>query len=584
MNREIIDYLNTQAVRGSGKTIKQWKETDYSMHKPMLDKFKSIVDNADIYIIMGDYDVDGIMASKVMKDGLHAINPSVPSTVILPDRFKDGYGIKKASIDRVVKGLDVLKTKGKEFKHPCIITVDNGITAAEEFQYLKEQLPDASVIVTDHHTADNPLAIIDAADLVCNPHMPLLGFPFKDYCGAGVAYKLVESFIEDETLKDKLCMYAGIATVADVVPMQEDNWKITRKSLEVIKDAYATNTLPLALTELLNELGIEDASQIDEDFYAWKLSPAINAMGRMKDNGAKQVFNFFDKALSRTEITNAAQMIVDNNDLRKGLVEHGMEALKTHPRVIAAKENPNKAPLWLVIPDTKPYGREGLCGLFASKLVEYTGCPSIVLTPSKEDKSVFKGSCRQSEGFDMYSYLRVVASPYLKGFGGHKEACGVTADLEGLKALSRDEAISEMTPFLYHDETTSVPVIHDSIANMKRDFVALRKSYAPFGKNFVLPTYEVECRDNEDHHFYTMGEGKHFWMKQDGMKIIHFNHDENILVDKSDFKLRGNVQSNYYNGYVSLQFVGQQITPDCLKQSEQEQEEERDTENEIQDR
>lgn len=568
MNREITDYLNTQAVRNSGKTVKQWKTADYSIHKPMADKFKAIIDEADIFIILGDYDSDGIMASKIMKDGLGMLRPSVPSTVILPDRFRDGYGIKQTTVDRVVKGLEILKDKGKQFHHPCIITVDNGITAAEEIKYLKEQLSSASVIVTDHHITDNPLAIIDAADLVCNPHMPVLGFGFNDYCGAGVAYKLLEPFLDDESLKDKLCMYAGIATVADVVPMQEDNWCITRKSIEVMRDGYQNNTLPVALTELLNHLGIEHFSQIDEDFYAWKLSPVINAMGRMLDNGAKTMFNFLDKPLSQTEAMTLVQQIVDNNNLRKGLVEQGMEELRQNPRVIAARENPDKSPLWLVIPDSKPYGKEGLCGLFASKLVEYTGCPSIVLTPSKVDKTIYKGSCRQSPGFDMFSYLRVVASEHLLGFGGHKEACGVTADLNGLRALTRTDAIAEMTPFLYHDETTSIPVIHDTVANMKRDYVALRKSYAPFGKNFTLPVYEVECKSTTNSPFFTMGEGKHFWMKQDGMKVIHFNHDEDSLKDKDDFKLRGNIKENYYNGYVSLQFVGQDIAPECLKEKE----------------
>lgn len=565
MNREITDYLNTQAVRGSGKTVKQWKATNYDIHKPMLDKFKALIDDADIYIILGDYDVDGVMSSKIMRDGLHEIHPNVPSTVILPDRFRDGYGIKKATVDKVIRGLEVLREKGRDFKHPCIITVDNGITAAEEVKYLKEQLPDASVIVTDHHITDNPLDIIDAADLVCNPHMPVLGFSYNDYCGAGVAYKLVEPFIEDEYLKDLLCMYAGIATVADVVPMQEDNWRITRKSLEVIKDGYTNNTLPVAITELVEHLGIEDASQLNEDFYAWKLSPAINAMGRMQTDGAKKVFDYFSKQMGPTDTINQAQAIVDNNELRKGLVKTGMEEIKLNPRVIAAREATDKYPLWLVIQDSKPYGREGLCGLFASELAEWTGCPAIVLTQSAVDKTIYKGSCRQSPGFDMYSYLRVVASEHLLSFGGHKEACGVTADLDGLKALAVDDAIKEMTPFLYHDETTSVPVIHDTIPNMKRDFMALRKSYAPFGKNFVLPTYEVECRETSDTPFFTMGEGKHFWMKQDGMKLIHFNHDEDVLKDKHDFKLRGNIQLNYWNGFTSLQFIGQDIAPESIK-------------------
>ena len=551
MNQQITSYLKQQT---GGELPSDWQHKTYGVDARMRDRFFSLLSASDVVLVLGDYDTDGIFASKIAKDGITALYPGKTVSVLLPDRFRDGYGIHKGVIDKIVRVFAQMDERGKHFSHPLILTVDNGTSAADVFAYAKEKIPGLSVIVTDHHPPKDHNAadaLGQCADLICNPHMG--GFTYDGYCGAGVMYKLLEHAITDDILRRHLQMYAGIATVADVMPMQADNWKITRDAITAIRASLEGHTLPPALALLFEKQGIEHVSQLNEDYFAWQLSPLINAMGRLQDYGAKKMFSFLDAAHPSSDI---CEELIANNELRKGLVAQGMEALCEKPSVRAAKEATEKTPLWIMLPPDADYAKEGLCGLFAGKLAEYTGCPVVVLARSREQAEVWKGSGRNVTGFDLSGYLTGVAAPYLLGYGGHKEACGVTATMDGLRALARDPHLKDMEPYLYSDIQTDPPVIRDTMAHMVADYAQLRAMYAPFGNHFKLPPYEVECI-SEDMEFYTMGEGKHFWTKEDGVKIIHFNHDEHTLSDPDHFLLRGNISENYYRGQVSLQFLAQ---------------------------
>lgn len=552
MNEQILSYLRLQT---GGELPGDWQRAEYSVNAEMQHTFHALLSGADVVLVIGDYDTDGILASKIAKDGITALYPDMPVSVLLPDRFRDGYGVHNGVIDKIVNVFSQMDARGKHFAHPLILTVDNGTAAAETLSYAKERISGLSVIVTDHHPPkdEETVRILqDVSDLVCNPHIG--GFSYGGYCGAGVIYKLLESAITDEVLKRQMVMYAGIATVADIMPMQQDNWKITHAAISAIRSGLEGNTLPPALRLLFEKQEIEHPSQLDEDYFAWQLSPLINAMGRLQDYGAKKLFSFLDSQHPSADI---CEELITNNQIRKGLVALGMEALVTKPSVIAAKEAAQKAPLWMMLPPTADYAKEGLCGLFAGKLAEHTGCPAIVLAKSREDGNIWKGSGRNVPGFDLYGYLKEVAAPHLLKFGGHKEACGVSANMEGLRALAKDPRLKETAPYMFSDNQTNPPVIHDSIPHMIADYATLRSAYAPFGKNFMLPPYEIECRE-QDTEFYTMGEGKHFWTRQEGMKIIHFNHDDTSLTDPGHFLLHGNVSENYYRGQITLQFLAEE--------------------------
>lgn len=552
MNEQILNYLRQQT---SGELPSDWEQTQYTINAGLQHRFHDMLSAADVVLVIGDYDTDGILASKIAKDGITALYPNTPVSVLLPDRFRDGYGIHNGVVDRICNVFSQMDVRGKHFSHPLILTVDNGTSSAETLAYAKERIPGISIIVTDHHPPkDNETVqtLQTTADLVLNPHIG--GFAYDGYCGAGIIYKLLEPAITDEICKRQMAMYAGIATVADVMPMQRDNWKITREAISAIRSGLEGNALPPALRLLLEKQGIVHPSQLNEDYFAWQLSPLINAMGRLRDYGARKMFSFLDSSHPSSDI---CEELITNNQIRKGLVAQGMEELTQKPSVIAAREAETKTPLWMMLPPAADYAKEGLCGLFAGKLAEYTGCPAIVLAKSRENEDVWKGSGRSIPGFDLHRYLKEVASPHLLGFGGHREACGVSADMEGLRALAADPHLKDIVPYTFSDIQTNPPIIHDTFANMMADYATLRASFAPFGKDFALPPYEVECLEG-DMEFRTMGEGKHFWTKAGNVKIVHFNHDTHALNNPEHFLLRGNMSENYFNGQVTLQFLAQE--------------------------
>lgn len=561
MNVQIEAYLREQA----GGDPMRWLEQPYLIDMGMANRFQYFTETADALFIVGDYDTDGIMASKILKEGLREMYPNKTISAMLPDRFRDGYGMNHEQIDRMARILKLMADQGKPIAHPCIITCDNGISCMDTIAYAKEQIPGLSVIITDHHPAkqnEQGEYLLPDADLICNPHIG--GFAYEHYCGAGVAYKLVQQFVS-EPLRAQLEMYAGIATVADMMPMKEDNWVITRHSLEYFKQHMNHRDFPPALNLLCRELGIEHPSQINEDFYAYTLSPLCNAMGRLQDYGARRMYKFLDDPHPSQDM---CQEIIENNNIRKAIVAQMGERLAQRPRV---QEHTGISPLWVMIPGGEVGAEEGLCGLYATELVKLTGAPSIVLTPSRRDPSIWKGSGRSIPGFDLSAYLAEVAAPYLKGFGGHKEACGLSADMEGLRALSRDERLTLTEPFLFDDPQLEAPHFTDTTANMTRDYEELRTHYAPFGQDYFAPIYELELNAARQE-FNTMGEGKHFQTKLDGLKVVHFYHDTNVLADPERFRVTGKISENYWNGRTSYQFIADTVE-DCVERELEEEQE-----------
>lgn len=561
MNQQVENYLRQQA----GGDPMRWLNQPYPVDPQMQSRFRQITEAADALFIIGDYDTDGIMSSKILKDGLREMYPDKTISAMLPDRFRDGYGMNNDQIDRMIRVLKLMADRGKPFYHPCIITCDNGISCAETIAYAKEQIPGLSVIITDHHPPkrdERGELLLPDADLICNPHVA--GFRYEHYCGAGVAYKLVSQDVPDP-LRMRLEMYAGIATVADMVPMKEDNWVITRHSLDYFSQHMKHRDFPPALNLLCKELGIEHPSQVNEEFYAYTLSPLCNAMGRLQDYGARRMYKFLDDPHPTQDM---CQEIIDNNKRRKAIVAQMSERLALRPRV---QEHTGIAPLWVMIPGGELGAEEGLCGLYASELVKLTGAPSIVLTPSRRDPSIWKGSGRNIPGFDLNAYLTQVAAPYLKSFGGHKEACGLSATIEGLRALSRDSRIALTEPFLYEDAQLEAPHFIDTTANMTRDYQELRAHYAPFGQDYFAPVYELEL-DASRQEFETMGEGKHFQTKLDGLKVIHFHHDADALADPEHFRVTGKISENYWNGRTSYQFIADTVEDYIERELEEEQE------------
>jgi single-stranded-DNA-specific exonuclease len=583
MNIEIEEYLKRQL---DGETPKDWKK-EYPIDKKILRAFKDIVTKSDVVFVAGDYDADGICSSLILKKGLRELFPEKTITALLPDRFRDGYGMNKNQIDKIANVLKQMEDRGKGFKNPCIITCDNGTACREVFDYAKKKIPGIATIVTDHHLptilpGQELSDVLPEVDLLCNPHIN--GFSYTEYCGAGVALRLMESLNDSDHVKplmDELRIYAGIATVADMVEMKKDNWVITRTSLDLMKEGLEKHTLPPALDLLFASLNIVDKSQINEGFYGFTLGPLFNAMGRLENYGANKVLKFLD---SKVPSQDMCDYLIENNQTRKSIVnEVSAELFKKR----GIMEHEGIKPIWLMLPD-KPMdikdengvvthtidrvAEEGLCGLYATKIVERTGAPAIVLTPSRVDPAILKGSGRSIPGFNLHKYLSEVASPYLLGFGGHQEACGLSCDMKGLKELSKLSNLYDTEPFLIpEEEQEERPLFFSSLPDMVEDYKELQAEYAPFGMGYNAPLYAVEC-NSAIQEFHTMGNGKHFWTKQDNVKIVHFNHENAEISNKEHFYLTGQISENYYLGMTTYQFLANEACDSLEREQELENE------------
>ena len=220
--------------------------------------------------VIGDYDIDGVNASYILQEGLSGLGADVDTDI--PDRIKDGYGLNKLLIDRAIDdGIDT------------VITCDNGIAAADEIQYAKEN--GLTVIVTDHHEVpyiemgEEKEYILPPADAVVDPHRADCRYPFKGLCGAGVAYKLVEALCNvmqrDPEDVDYLMENVAIATVGDVMDLNGENRIFVKQGLEMLK-----RTQNPGLKALIECTGV-DVERLNAYHIGFVIGPCINASGRL---------------------------------------------------------------------------------------------------------------------------------------------------------------------------------------------------------------------------------------------------------------------------------------------------------------
>ena len=226
--------------------------------------------------IVGDYDADGMNASAILYDAIisylkaNSLAEYAEVSVRLPRRYSEGYGLSEKIIDESESGL--------------IITVDNGIAAIDAIKKAKDKGID--VIILDHHLGGEKLP---CADIIVDPHCEGMS-TFKHYCGAGLAYRFAEMLITNKDLLDKLLVLAGIATVADVVPLIGANRYLVRQSLKLINRGIATS----GVLALVRKMRLE---KITAEDYGYKIGPVCNASGRLLDDGAMDIFHLLSQEL-----------------------------------------------------------------------------------------------------------------------------------------------------------------------------------------------------------------------------------------------------------------------------------------------
>ncbi len=369
--------------------------------------------------IIGDYDIDGVCASYLLLTGLRRAERELGkgtgpagSTRIdyeIPDRVRDGYGINGAIIRQAAAdGVDTL------------VTCDNGIAAAKEIALAKGL--GMTVVVTDHHEVpvEEERQVLPPADVVVDPKQEGETYPFREICGAVVAYKLVEKLYEASGVPREewreLLEFAAIATVGDVMRLQDENRILVKYGLKQM-----ARTRNLGLRKLVEKTGL-DITDLSAYHIGFVIGPCLNAGGRLQTaKAALRLFLSEDEA----EAERLAEELKELNDIRKDMTKKGED------EAIAQVETQYMEDKVLVI--FLPDCHESLAGIIAGRVREHFHKPSIVLTRSGD---MVKGSGRSIEPYHMFRELTKVRE-LLPKFGGHPMAAGLSIKEEDVPEFRR---------------------------------------------------------------------------------------------------------------------------------------------------
>ncbi len=429
---------------------------------PDMDKaaeriYKAVTNNEKIYIY-GDYDVDGITSTAIIYKYLLSHGADV--SYYIPDRVEEGYGMNILAINKISKTGCKL-----------IITVDCGVTSVGEIELAKAQGMD--VVVTDHHTCKEKLP---AATAVVNAKRHDSQYPFTELAGAGVALKTVLALSAHfgESAKDvfyKYVMFAAIGTVADVVPLVDENRTIVDRGVSEL-----TMTDSKGIKSLLRAAGVKE---VTSGSIAFAIAPRINAAGRV-DNASVAVELLLCEDKNRADEL-ADILNVDNNHRRA-------EEKRIYDEAVALAEKDPDIKNKKVIVLAGEAWHHGVIGIVASRICEKYYKPTVILS---HENGIAKGSCRSIDGFNMFDAL-TECDDLLDKFGGHALAAGLALKTENIEAFA--EKINKYGKDVLGD-TNPVPEIRIdcrvSPSTLTIDKIKMLSSMEPFGQGNEEPVFSI---------------------------------------------------------------------------------------------
>lgn len=489
LNADVVKLLFARGITAEDDIDKYLNSGVTQLNNPYLlknmdkvvEKIKDYMTNDKNILIMGDYDTDGISASAILYKYFESQGTHVD--VFLPNRVVDGYGLTIDTIDKV-----------KDLYNPdLIITVDCGITCVDEIKYCKDLGID--IIVTDHH--DIPEVVPDT--LIINPKLPDQIYPFRELCGAGVALKVVQAMAGiDEALK--YTTIASLATVADIVPLIDENRAIVKLGL-----AYQKEQMPKGLRALCKQLKIEmPLSSTDVSF---KIAPKINATGRMGD--AIISFRLYienDDAKIKENITALLALNDKRVNETNAIFQSACEML----------EGTNVSRLGMIVLYNENW-ESGVLGIICSKLVEKYNKPVCLLSLVDNE---FKGSCRSIPGVNIFDALTSVSDLLIR-FGGHNQAGGLSIERKNLKEF-RARINEYVLKHTKEDELITRKYFDMDLSNIQvtPEFVKDLEIFEPCGFKNEKPTFRINISDNSASRM--MNFPQHIRLKQDNLNLIGF--------------------------------------------------------------
>lgn len=529
----ICDMLSNRGISSFEEAKDFFRPSLKQLHDPFLmkdmriaiDRIMRAIRTNEKILIYGDYDVDGTTAVSVVFDFLQFIYPSKRIEYYIPDRYKEGYGLSSAGIDYAEKN-----------NFNLLITLDCGIKSVELIQLAKEKQIDC--IVCDHHLPGNQLP---PAVAILNPKQPNCSYPFKELCGCGVGFKLIQALCMelelDETLYTKYLDLVATAIAADIVSITGENRTLAFFGLK--KANENPNTGIRALIEQSNL-----KTPLSVNSLSFVIGPRINAAGRMGD-AKRAVSLFIEKDIIKAKEI-ALTLQSENNNRKEA------DSSITDEALLQIRQD-DTAHLKKTIVVYNEHWHKGVLGIVASRLLEKYYKPTIVLTKSGD---FYTGSARSIAGFNMYEGLDK-CSHLLHAFGGHYFAAGMTiapSQIELFKETFETVAngmlsTDDMVPEIEIDAEIQLKDIHHS-------FYHILEQMEPFGPDNTKPVFcvrnvtNVGCRIVKDDHL-------RFEVMQDNSSIngIGFQLAEKYekLAHPIKMDIVFTIEENHFNGRTTLQ-------------------------------
>ncbi|MBQ4819901.1 single-stranded-DNA-specific exonuclease RecJ [Aquimarina sp. MMG016] len=532
VNHTIASLLVQRGIETYDQAKKFFRPSLEDLHDPFLMKdmdkavsrIEKAITNGENIMVYGDYDVDGTTSVALMSSYLKTISPQIATYI--PDRYAEGYGVSYQGID-YAHDNDI----------SLIIALDCGIKAIEKVAYAKEKGID--FIICDHH---RPGEQIPDAAAVLDPKQEDCEYPYKELCGCGVGFKLIQGLASQrgQTIDDLLVYLDLVATAigADIVPITGENRVLAYHGLLVI------NANPrIGFKAMLSQVKKETLTITDLVFI---IAPRINAAGRMK-HGLHAV-NLLTEQNFETALQFASEIELYNSDRKDADKSITAEALA---QILDHKEEERYT--------TVVYQEDwhkGVIGIVASRLTETYYRPTLVFTKSGKKLAA---SARSVKGFDVYNALEA-CSDHIEQFGGHKYAAGLTLLEEQYDAFKQKfEKVVASTI----DKTLLTPeILIDSTIELEQitpKFYRILKQFAPFGPGNMTPVFMTEGLKDTGYGKCVGADEKHLKCRVEkndaAINAIGFNlgSKHELITEGQRFKLAYSIDENEWNGNISLQ-------------------------------
>lgn len=527
-----------------------------------VDRILKAIKNNENILIFGDYDADGIISCALIYGFLKKLG--LDAKIHIPNRSEEGYDIN-------LKFVKKLKKESPQIS--LIICVDCGSNSIEVKNYVNNELCNLDVIVCDHHKIVKTCDIGNTGRshfITVNPHDMNSRYPFKYLSGAGVTFKLINAVLikMDENLKKlfekdyltNLIDIVAVSTVADLMPLVDENRIIVKWGLKILKDTKNSGMKKLIETVL------PDKKNLNTYDVGFVIAPRLNASGRIESASKSLKLLTSDSA----ENENLVFKINELNDKRRKMQEEMLaEILENSKYDFNYIINHQK----IFIEKSKNWN-EGLLGIVASDLVKKLNIPVILF---KEDNKKYKGSGRSIEEFDLFENLNKINN-FFEKFGGHKMACGITLNTDSnqdVKSQSTNEIDnydlfkSEMIKIASKELSelkTNKKYYYDAeidFDDLTPDLVKQLKLLEPFGIGNTKPIFLIRNCRIIDKNFLKNGKHVSLKIKNKGSykKAIFFNINDKIVSEinnvdiNTSVSLLFNIDENIYEQTSYLQLV-----------------------------